>query len=226
MGPFKRQSCGGAAASSAADKPVASKGDDSAKKRRLGRRNSEEQIERLVKERLPGISQVQLTQHEVKGDTLLARITKDHQNASQRGGRLSGVYWTRLRQEYGVESGPPLKVLNPDEKVQPALCLALSKAKHNNAAMRTKKDLIAFFATVGSLNQKEVVGLCKYLAELKIAGNEASSMCMSSAMKAFIRLKITEKYPEEQTSFMQYLMAGSLPNSTHNLHIKCFVLNS
>ena len=188
---------------------------DTKKKQRLSRRDPEEQVSRLIEERLPGISQVQLTQHEVRGRTLLSRITADHAEISSRGGRLSGVYWTKLRAEYGVECGPPLKVINPNQPVSPALCNALAVAKHNNAALRSKRELSAFFGTCTSLNQKEMVGIVKFFSELKVAGNESSAMALSAAMKTFVKINAQETYPEENTNI--YLFIYFI--QSHCLHV-------
>ena len=105
MGPFKRPGRSSAAQSlqpSDRGSSSSSRVDSREKKKqhRPNRRDPEEQVSRLIEDRLPGISQVQLTQQEVKGQNLLSRITADHADISARGGRLSGIYWTKLRAEY------------------------------------------------------------------------------------------------------------------------------
>lgn len=149
---------------------------------------------------LPGISQLQLTQHLVNGESLLCRVTRDKKEAKEKGTHLSHVYWSKLRSEFGVASTlSQLKVQNPQDSVSSALCEALAEAKNTNAAHRSKRHLTSFFGTVASLNQKEVVGIVKYLSEIKPAANEGSAMAMSAAMKAFVRLGLQEKFPEESS---------------------------
>ena len=167
---------------------------------RPNRRDPEEQVSRLIEDRLPGISQFQLTQHGVKGQNLLSRITADRAEVFLRGGRLSGIYWTKLRAEYGVECGPPFHVANQNEVVSAGLYSALAAAKNNKAALRSKKELTAFFGACTKLNQKAMVGIVKYFSELKIAGIEASAMAPSAAMKTFIKIKAHENYPEDNAT--------------------------
>ena len=205
MGPFKRPGRSSVAQSpqpsdrgSSSSCRVDSR--DKKKQHRPNRRDPEEQVSRLIDERLPGISQVQLTQHEVKGQNLLSRIAADHADISARGGRLSGIYWTKLRAEYGVECGPPLTVANQNEIVSAGLYSALAAAKNNNSALRSKKELTAFFGTCTKLNQKEMVGIVKYFSDLKIAGSESSAMALIAAMKTFIKIKAHENYPEDNTT--------------------------
>ena len=72
-------------------------------------------------------------------------------------------------------------VANPNEVVSAGLCSALAAAKNNNAALRSKKELTAFFGTCTKLNQKEMVGIVKYFSDLKIAGSEASAMALTES---------------------------------------------
>jgi hypothetical protein len=110
-GPAKGSSSGKAAASSS-QQPAGDEGEHlldlgatGKRRRQLGRRDSDEAVERSIQRHFSGFSLIDLETQKVKGQTLRERIRSDRAKL-ERGGRLGSTYWRDLVQEWsGMNAG-------------------------------------------------------------------------------------------------------------------------
>ena len=90
----------------------------------------------------------------------------------------------------GVEDS--LKVADKTQLVQPSLKLAMDQARNKNTVNKSKTALISFFKGCRVLNQKEVVGICSFMVNIKVAG-EVNRTLWQELMKSFVRLKYVDQ---------------------------------
>jgi hypothetical protein len=84
------------------------------RRRQLGRRDSDEAVERSIQKHFSAFSQIDLETQRVKGQTLRERIRSDRHKLPK-GGRLGSTYWRDLVQEWStVSSG--IGDLHPEVK--------------------------------------------------------------------------------------------------------------
>jgi len=170
MGPKRPPKGGSSSATAAANE---------AKRRRLERRTTEEKVRRSVVDHLPHVSEVQLTQHIVEGTSLLQRLTNDRRAARDEGKRLGPAYWQKIRQQYSLEDPTSRLIVKDDsEKVDPALVAALQQARSPNAAARSKSLLVNWCSSAVDVNQKMIVGLVKFIANLKPDKNAGAAQAI------------------------------------------------
>ena len=189
MAKAKAAAAKGAAKNTEAGKP----------KRRLCRRDTEEQIGRLVKQNLGEVSEVQLTQHIVDNQSPLQRLTADKKSARDEGRHLAPSYWKGLKEQYGVETADQqLKVTNDAEVADPALIAALTACRNPNAGARNRLLLLSWLDSVQTVNQRTFCGLAKYVLTLRPGANEAAALQVLAVLKMIHRLDLRKPRAEEQ----------------------------
>lgn len=169
-----------------------------AKRQRLNRRNLDEQVARLISANLPEATELQLRQHLVDGLSLVDRVAADKDRAGKDGRHLGTTYWRHIRKEYGIEAPmAQLRVKDDKQVVDPGLVSALQLARNPNAAQRTKSQLISWCASVEIVNQRSLVGLLKFLCELRPNVNSGSAQALLEVGKMVARLGLMDKFAEE-----------------------------
>jgi hypothetical protein len=84
------------------------------RRRQLGRRDSDETVERSITKHFSGFSQIDLETQKVNNQTLRERIREDRQKL-ERSGRLGSTYWRDLVQEWsGISSIGSLRPTTKD----------------------------------------------------------------------------------------------------------------
>lgn len=170
----------------------------SGKKQKRGRRSLSEQARRAIATNFPSLGEMQISQHVVDGLSMLARVKQDKEQAAQEKRHLSGQYWHKIREQYGVQDEfAALVVRDAAEAVDPHLISALERANNPNAAQRSKKDLGAWMASVATVGQRSLVGLLKFLSRLKPATSPSSAETILAFMKLTVRLDLRRQFPQE-----------------------------
>ena len=106
---------------------------------------------------------------------------------------MAPKFWSDLKKKWGIKGvEDSLAVADKSHLVQPALKAALDQAKDKNTVKKSKKGLISFFKSCRALNQKEMVGICRFLAGVKVKG-EVNRSLWQEVMKCFVRLKYVEQ---------------------------------
>lgn len=164
----KKGSSNGAASSSGQVQPNAdNQQEPSAKKRRqLGRRATDEAIERQISQHFSDVPKSILETRTVDGLTIRARLYQDHQLRKRSGdkGRFGTRYWSDFHKMYNWEGNvlAHLKPSNPDDKVSDGLVTALQAAHDSNPSKRTVDPLLGFLQHTPKLNQRDRSCWCPF----------------------------------------------------------------
>ncbi|CAE8636039.1 unnamed protein product [Polarella glacialis] len=183
------------------------------KRRQLGRRASDEQVERSIQQNLGDLPRTVIESKKIGGLLLRERIKRDRHLAKTKtsGGRLGAVYWRGFHQEYGegLDGVGKLTVDDQDLPVSDALLEALEAAVRVNPATRTIEPLVGHLQRCKGLNQKEFVGLCKAVSSTQAMGKTNSDSVLVEMMKFLVRAK-QETSPAKEIQSMVPLFDGSL----------------
>lgn len=202
--PTKRKQ--GATLLSAAEEPAAKR------RRQLGRRQSEEQLERALTQHFAHMSNTDIETTRVEGRTVRERIADDMKSskgAAQKK-RLGATYWRELVGIYGDKSSSSKEMKDPSLPVRDALVQGLETATCPNPAKRSIEPLISFMQHCGVLNQKETVGLFKALSSAgSQVGRGNSDTLIIEAMNYVIRMKQAAHLKDELAA-MRNLFDGAL----------------
>ena len=160
--------------------------------RELKRRDSEEQVLRLVNDKLvpefgPGVEQ------KISKDGLWKLL--DYMLHVLRALKKEGKYWTKKNwtDVYGyfplkLDVASLLDPPNDDDDVRPEILVALSGPHHKNPAMRTSESLERFLENVTDLNMKELYGLMTGLVESSIVTKSMHERCYAAIGNYFCRI--------------------------------------
>ena len=169
------------------------------RRRQLGRRSSEEQVERSIQEHFGHLPKIATECKHVDGMTLRQRVRQDlHAAEDQKEGRLGATYWRGLVQLYGSGVGiNSMQIKDVSQPVGEALEQAPGAAINANPAARSIEPLTGFLQHCETLNQKEFVGLCKAVSANKHMGKDNNDALLLEIMKYVVRLKQQETVAEE-----------------------------
>jgi len=198
MGAGRKKRAG---AEDAARAGAASSAGEKAKRRQIGRRDTEETADRLIKDRFVGLSPFQTDVKEIEGQTLRQRLLDDIRAKRAEGGQRPATqsYVASLRALYAGEDSlaSKLVVKNPNEQVSEAFRYALNQAYHPNPGKRTKNVLYSFFSATMSLCQREMVGLLKSLGEMTSLASVAHRAHVLVVMRFLVSKDLHVTYKEE-----------------------------
>lgn len=146
--------------------PLASDGclSQASKRRQLERRNTEEQVKRIIARKLGHLdAHVIKTQTNAKGQTVFMWIrdqVKSKQNAS---GRLSTQVWTQFWREFDlsgdISERLPVPPEGADETVDEELIEGLWAARHANPAERSPVALTRYLEKAPKMSETSLYGL-------------------------------------------------------------------
>jgi hypothetical protein len=184
------------------------------KRRQLGRRKSEEQVERSLEQHFGHISKIVLETTRIDGLLARERILEDMRHNKKKDAgkkRLGAGYWRDLVQEYsqGCQHVSELKVKNPDQSVSDPLVQALEVATRTNPATRTIEPLMVMLQHCSPFNQKEIVGLFKTVSASQSIGRANLDIVLVEIMKYIVRAKQQDEFAEE-IRVMRMLFDASL----------------
>ena len=129
-------------------------------RRVLGRRDSEQHVERAVAVHFGHFSNTAIDVTRVEGLTLRERLRRDYRNLKKENPnkRLGANYWREVVAMYSAKEGNvnDLNVLDPKQTVDVGLMVALENAVRNNPATRSKEPLASCLAGAATINQREL----------------------------------------------------------------------
>ena len=167
----------------------------------LGRRDSEEQAERCMKQYFAHIPKAHLQTMRVDGILARENVLRAIREKKAVGDnmRLGASFWRDTVQRYSEGSDDVLALVVTD-KLQPLngqLTSALDVATSANPAHRNTESLVVFLQHCGGLNQREIVGMSKALHSKKHMGVLAKDICWIEMLKAIVRLKLQGTFATE-----------------------------
>jgi hypothetical protein len=165
----------------------------------LGRRDTDEKIERFVQDKLSHVDKILLETAVIDGKTVREKLRADTKDLAP-GGRLGAVYVAQLSGELSASTDPfaNLQVTDGSSGVRGELLNPLQLAHEPQPPL--KKDiepLLQALKDLESLTQFEIIGLLKGCMEgptLKKAWAEKAQL---GILKFFARTKLHLKYPRE-----------------------------
>lgn len=168
-----------------------------ASKRRLGRRDTDEQVNTVIKKQVPGITPLQLDGHKVEGLSFREKITKDKKAAREKGQNLGPLYWRATKRLYGIgENEVKLTIKDTNEQLDHDLMKALRQATDPNLGKRSQSALLTWFSQVRAINQRVMCAITKHCLSLK-ACNGTHAQILLGFMKTIVRLGLSTKFQEE-----------------------------
>ena len=171
------------------------------KRRQLGRRDTEDQVQRCLDTHFKGVARSVLESKFIDGLNLRQRISRDLKaaRAHPRTKRLGTCYWRDLRQQY-LEHGE-IKTLKGDEGdvVAPALKKALQRLISTNAAMRSSEPTEAWLRATVALCRKECIGIATMLLEPKLLTKQHTVEVVLALASAVTRLSLQKKMADIMT---------------------------
>jgi hypothetical protein len=169
------------------------------KRRQLARRDTEQAVERLLRDHFPTLSKQDMDVKTVDGLTLRQTLLEAKRKAKEGKRRMNAAYYAELRLKFAGSSSLSvcLVVKNPNESVQPALVSALDQANAANPAKRTRQPLYNFFATCSELNQKELVGLLRSVADTNVSSSVPARRHVLEVIKFLVNSECYTKFKED-----------------------------
>ena len=163
----------------------------SLKRRRLGRRDSDEKVERGIRCHFGWMSKSLLSSKRVDGLLLRERIEQDRKRLGEKKGcqKLGPSYWRDLSVKYGSGLGDFSVLPEVDKRltVSDKLTESLTLATSSDCRLRTADTAIAFFASCPSLNVREIVGTARTIAGSKYIGVRGQDVLFLEFSKCLAR---------------------------------------
>lgn len=173
-----------AAAAAAAPLPAVKR------RRQAGRRDSDEQVERVVEARLAHIPPV-LWEAKVNsgGETLRSAIKAELKRNAPQNKRISTKFWATVNTEFDlcVNLGDALAEPPDGEDIDMPLLEALEAARSENPATRTAAPLERYLEHTGKLNRTNTYGLLRLVLEGPELSRPLAVKCQMAVMKYFAR---------------------------------------
>jgi hypothetical protein len=171
------------------------------KARPLKKRNTEEQVNRCLKDNFKEFSSQEIDSIEIDGLTLRQRLARDKRLSRKNPDMSMGSnYYRMLKDKYRSSDSvvKKLEVTNQSDLISPELRTALVALKNANC---NKSPLLEFMSGVESLNQKEVIGLYRGTQDLKPNISQKHVQVLVDLMRMILRLELHIKY-EKETKLM------------------------
>ena len=169
-----------------------------AKRRRLGRRDTNDKVDRALKLHAHGLPQVAVDgTRNAEGLTMREKCHRDIKGNDGKG-RLSSKWWSDTFEEFGVGGDPfsALKVQDDTQSVSPALAGALSALSQRNPCDRNSKPLIAYLGQTASMSQREMVGMLRMVGKFASNGAKQHDPLILSVGAFLAKLGGRESHPE------------------------------
>ena len=167
------------------------------KVRPLKKRNTEEQVNRALKDNFKEFSSAEIDSVEIDGLTLRQRLAQDKRLARNHPEMNLGCnYYKMLKDKYRSSDSvmKQLEVQNHTEIIDQQLRKALIALNSGNA---NKSLLMDFMGSCEKMNQKEVVGLFRGAQNLKPSMSQKHCSVLVELMRMLQRLKLITTYATE-----------------------------
>ena len=163
----------------------------SVKRRSLGRRDSDEKVERGITLHFGWMSKSLLASKRVDGLLLREKIEQDRAKLSDKKGcqKLGPSYWRDLSVKYGAGIGDfsVLPAASRELPVADRLTESLGLATSTDCRLRSPNSAIAFFASSQALSEREVTGVARTIAGSKFIGIKAQDTLWLEFSKCLAR---------------------------------------
>ena len=170
-------------------------------RRRVQRRDSEEAADRAIQEHYPTFTRMQTDVVRIDGLTLRERVVAQKRLCKAQHSRLGSTFWTELRSKYSVEDEgadvAALKVEDKTQEVSAELLSALRTAQTPNSTTRSRGPLVAWMASTTGINQKEMVGLVRFIQPIRPSVSASSLQVVIEFMRCITRLKLEKQFERE-----------------------------
>jgi hypothetical protein len=174
-------------------------GRSSSRKRRLGRRDSDDQVERFMEQKLYGKSPREIIEGAFAedGTTPRSMITKEVQANTGDNEYLKASFWTRFFLKLPLQKG--LAALLPDppdgEDVAPEVLEALAPLHDKNPVARTASNLLVLLGATIELNETELQGIIVGCQMSVLVTEAMYKQVMMALMRYCEKYKAAEKFP-------------------------------
>ena len=168
-----------------------------AKRRQLGRRNSEQQVDRIMNTKFSSLELVHRETHTVNGELLRDRLLRDKRNMDP-AARFGACYYRDLLMEWQAGSAG-WSVVKPSvagESISDSLIHALELCSHANPNRRSSEPLEAFLRNTGPLNETELIGTVKAVCANSDLGAIKKDSVVIEVMQYLVRAGQTERWPK------------------------------
>lgn len=151
------------------------------KRQRLNRRDSDDQVDRIIKEKLSPLFRTEVIEgaRSIDGASIRDRIRDQFKNNKAMGRKLSSKFWEGLYSDFNLNQTPADQLPNPPQGLdcRDDLLQALEAAHHDNPASRSTFPVERFLdSCTPNLNEFELHGLLH-------AVQENTTLCRPSALK-------------------------------------------
>ena len=167
-------------------------------RRVLSKQNTDEQVSRSLRDNFKGLSQVEKHHNRNQHGQTLAEAIAERKRLN----RLDRLkypcgerFYRDLRQQFFSDENPlkRLSAKNDGDVVAPRLMSAMVKYKQTGS----KDAMGAFIRLAVSVNQKEVVGICRFALEIKPTSSAEQLRLAMDVLRFFVRLEMKSKFAEE-----------------------------
>ena len=172
------------------------------KPRACRRRNTEEAVDKIMKEQFGSFTAAQQSEKLVAGmslrDMLLAdkrKQKKDKKDAPVMGKN----YYATMRSKFEDQGSNPqaLKALDTNQALDPRLVKAMAASQ---SATQNKGLMQQFLMVVQNVNQRELVGILKFFQQLRPSSSAEQLRCGLDVLAFMNRLSIPKSYEKEHAA--------------------------
>ena len=167
------------------------------KVRPLKKRNTEDQVNRSLKDNFKEFRSAEIDSVEIDGMTLRQRLAHDKRLARKNPEMSLGAnYYKMLKDKYRSSDSvmKKLEVLNHSEIIDQQLRKALIALNSGNC---NKVMLMEYMSSVEKMNQKEVIGLYRGAQNLKPSMSQKRAQVLVDLMRMILRLKLNTNFVYE-----------------------------
>ena len=184
------------------------------KSRVLAKQDTDEQVSRSLRDNFKGLTHVEKHHNRNKdGQTLAEAIAERKRlNRQDRTKYPCGERFYRdLRQQFFSDENPLRRLAAKDENdvVHPKLVAAMVKYK----STASKDAMGAYIRLADAVNQKELVGICRFALEIKPTSSAEQLRLSMDVLRFFVRLDLKSKFAEEiliMTTWIDSVLVAAL----------------
>ena len=175
-------------------------------RRVLTKQNTDQQVSRCIMDNFKDLSEAEVRGIRVEGLTLTDRLARD-KRANRHGDtdapKMGKFYMASARDMYCLakRAGAALTVADKNVEINMALVEGITAAV---AAVPDYSKLLGLFQTMDGATQTDIVGICKFLLDLKPNTSAQKTAVIVEAMRSLKRLGSDVAYPEIMESMRMH----------------------
>ena len=171
--------------------------DADSKRRQLRRRNTEQQVDRVLQDSFADFGPEQIDGIKKEGKSLREELLSSRREKGEHG-RFSANYLSALRERYGPEEGVRAQLQPVDEKsvITPALQEAMLKLLDLNPTLRTKVPLLSYLQTTTQLSEMDVLCLLRWVCDQQQAFTSMTREIALTILQTCARLNLFTVHPK------------------------------